>query len=60
MEVDQIHPQNELQIIDGGVTTQLVKPGYYEFDANHPTAMVFKGKAEVEVGDGKIETVKAP
>ncbi len=58
VEVDQIFPQNEIQIIDGGVTTQLLKPGYYEFDANHPEAMVFKGRAEAEVGSDKWETVK--
>ena len=58
IEVDQIFPQNMVQIVDNGVTTQLIKTGYYEFDANQPEAMVFKGRAEVEVGDGKWETVK--
>jgi hypothetical protein len=58
VEVDQIFPQNMVQVIVGGVTTQLMKPGYYEFDANQPQAMVFKGQAEVQVGDGKWEKVK--
>ena len=58
VEVDQIFPQNMVQVIDNGVTTQLIKPGYYEFDANQPEAMVFDGRAEVQVGDGKWETVK--
>ncbi len=58
VEVDQIFPQNDVRIIDGGVETQLVKPGYYEFDANRPEAMVFHGRAEVEVGDGKYESIK--
>ncbi|MGA7342904.1 MAG: hypothetical protein WBE72_17035 [Terracidiphilus sp.] len=58
VEVDQIFPQNDVQVMDGGVTTQLVKTGYYEFDANHPEAMVFRGRAEVEVGDGKYEAIK--
>lgn len=58
VEVDEIYPQNNLEIIDGGVNTKLLKTGYYEFDANHPTVMVFKGKADVEVGDGKYVTVK--
>ena len=58
VEVDQIFPQNEIQIVDNGVTTQLIKPGYYEFDANQPEAMVFDGRAEVQMGDGKWETVK--
>jgi hypothetical protein len=51
MEVDQTLPQNQAQIVDGGVTTQVVKPGYYEFDATHPEVMVFKGQAEVELGN---------
>jgi uncharacterized membrane protein YgcG len=58
VEVDQIFPQNMIQIVDGGVTTQLMKTGYYEFDANQPEAMVFDGRAEVELGDGKWEAVK--
>jgi hypothetical protein len=58
VEVDQIFPQNDVRIIDGGVETQLVKPGYYEFDANHPEAQVFHGRAEVEIGDGKYEAIK--
>lgn len=59
VEVDQIFPQNMIQIIDGGVTTQLMKTGYYEFDANQPEAMVFDGRAEVQLAGNKWETVKA-
>jgi hypothetical protein len=58
IEVDQIFPQNMVQIVDNGVTTQLLKTGYYEFDANQPEALVFDGRAEVETGDGKWEAVK--
>jgi hypothetical protein len=58
VEVDQIFPQNMIQVIDNGVTTQLMKPGYYEFDANQPEARVFKGQAEAEIGDGKWEKIK--
>ncbi len=58
VEVDEVYPQNDLQVIDGGVTTQLVKTGYYEFEAQPATAMVFKGKAAVEVSDGKYKVVK--
>ncbi|HEY1650043.1 MAG TPA: hypothetical protein VGF96_18815 [Terracidiphilus sp.] len=58
VEVDQIFPQNNVRIVDAGVETQLVKTGYYEFDANHPEAQVFHGRAEVEVGDGKYEPIK--
>lgn len=58
VEVDQIFPQNMVQIMDNGVTTQLLKTGYYEFDANQPEARVFDGRAEVELGSGKWEAVK--
>lgn len=58
VEVDQIFPQNMIQIVDNGVTTQLMKPGFYEFDANQPEALVFNGEAEVQLGDGKWEKVK--
>jgi hypothetical protein len=58
VEVDQIFPQNMVQIVDGGVTTQLMKTGYYEFDADQPEAMVFDGRAEVQLTNGKWETVK--
>jgi hypothetical protein len=58
VEVDQIFPQNMIQVVDAGKATQLMKPGYYEFDANQPEAMVFKGEAEVALGDGRWEKVK--
>lgn len=52
VEVDQIFPQNMVQIIDNGVTAQLMKPGYYEFQAAPPEAMVFKGEARIQAGVG--------
>jgi len=58
IEVDEIHDQNNLQVIDAGVTTRLNKQGYYQFDADRPEAMVFKGEAHVQVGDNKWEKVK--
>jgi hypothetical protein len=58
VEVDEIHDQNDLQIIDAGVTTRLDKTGYYEFNANKPEAMVFKGMAKAEVGDGQWREIK--
>ncbi|MGB7264886.1 MAG: FecR domain-containing protein, partial [Terracidiphilus sp.] len=58
VEVDQIFPQNMIQIVDNGVTTQLMKTGYYEFSAQPAEAMVFDGQAEVGLGDGRWEKVK--
>jgi hypothetical protein len=58
VEVDELYPQNNLEILDGGVNTQLVKIGYYEFYADNPTVEVFTGKAAVQVGDEKYKVVK--
>lgn len=58
VEVDEIHDENDLQLVDSGVTTRLNKRGYYEFDANHPEAMVFKGEAHVQVNDSKWRELK--
>ncbi len=58
VEVDEIFAQNNLRVIVGGVATQLVKPGYYEFVAGDAMVMVFKGKAAVRVGEGKYTVVK--
>ena len=58
LEVDEIHNENDLQVIDAGVTTRLNKTGYYEFNANNPTAMVFKGEAHSQVADGKWRKIK--
>jgi hypothetical protein len=58
VEVDEIHDQNNLQVIDANVTTRLNKRGYYEFDADQPKAMVFKGEAHVQVDDNKWVKIK--
>jgi len=58
VEVDEIHDQNDLQVIDAGVTTRLNKRGYYEFDASKPEAMVFDGEAHVQVGGNKWREIK--
>jgi hypothetical protein len=58
VEVDQIFPQNNLEVMVGGVATQLVKPGFYEFTAGQPTALVFEGQAEVKEGNGRDKEIK--
>ncbi len=57
VEVDQLLKQNVVQIMDHGVTTQLVKTGYYEFSANG-RVKVFKGRAEVEYANNRWAEVK--
>ena len=58
VEVDEVYPQNDLQIVTGGVSTELLKTGLYEFDANNDTVRVFSGKAAVHEGEDKWITIK--
>jgi DUF971 family protein len=60
IEVDEIHPRNNLQITDAGATTRLLKNGLYAFDADKGSVRVFKGEAELqERGDSqKVIKVK--
>jgi hypothetical protein len=57
VEVDQIHPENDIQIDEAGTSTRLLKTGLYDFDAAHDQVRVFDGKAIVLAADRKI-TVK--
>lgn len=54
VEVAEIHDQNHLRIDAGGVQTQLVKKGLYEFDADRQEILTFDGKALVQDGDRTI------
>ena len=57
VEVDEIHPENDIRITEAGASTRLLKTGLYDFDAAHEQVRVFDGKANVVAGDQKI-TVK--
>jgi hypothetical protein len=58
VEVDEIHPQNDVQIVDGGVPTKLLKSGLYEFNANNDVASVFSGKAVAHESANKWIVIK--
>ena len=58
VEVDEIHDENDLEVLVGSVRTQMLNTGFYEFDATTPLAMVFKGKAAVDLGGGKYNLIK--
>ncbi|HEX3940743.1 MAG TPA: hypothetical protein VHX11_04585 [Acidobacteriaceae bacterium] len=58
VEVDEIYPQNDLQIVTAGVPTEMLKPGLYEFNAANGTAEVFQGKAAARQDDGKWVVIK--
>jgi len=54
VEVDQIHPQNDIRIRSNDVDTRLLKTGLYDFDADHGEVRVFNGQASVIAGDKNI------
>ena len=59
VEVDDIHPQNDIQIVDRGVPTELLKPGLYELNASDGETMVFSGREAVNTGENHWTVVKA-
>jgi DUF971 family protein len=48
IEVDEIHPRNNLQITVAGASTRLLKDGLYAFNADKDNVRVFKGEAELQ------------
>jgi hypothetical protein len=44
IEVDEIHPHNDIQVSERGANTRLLKNGLYAFDADKGTVRVFKGR----------------
>lgn len=57
LEVDDIHPQNDIRISQPGGSTRILKTGLYDFDATNQQIRVFDGKATVSEGD-YLATVK--
>jgi hypothetical protein len=53
LEVDQLYPQNDIRVGEGGASTRVMKTGLYDFDAANHAVRVFDGKADVFVGDHK-------
>lgn len=58
VEVDEIHPQNDIRVAENGATTRLLKTGLYDFDASHNLVRVIGGKAVVRTNDHDV-TVKS-
>src|ERR1700739_2817219 len=44
VEVDEIHPQNNVQIVENGVPTKLLKNGLYEFNPDNAHVRVLPAK----------------
>ncbi len=51
VEVDEIHPENDIRIAAGSTMTTLLKTGLYDVDLNQDQLRVFDGKAYVQEGD---------
>jgi hypothetical protein len=58
VEVDQIYPQNNLQIVEGNATARIMKPGLYDFDLRQNQMRVFDGELTVRQGDKQIKLKK--
>jgi len=57
VEVDEIHPENNIRVTQEGMTVRLVKTGLYDFNQRQNEMRVFDGKAVVKNNDKQI-TVK--
>lgn len=55
VEALDIHKENNIRIDQNDVSTQLLKNGLYDFDADHGEVRVFKGTAQVHA---KGQTIK--
>ncbi len=55
VEVDDIQKENNIVIREDSANTRLTKKGLYEFNADSNQVLVFDGKAEVMVGDRKVD-----
>lgn len=55
VEVDQIFNTNNLQVMEDGATTRLLKKGLYGFDARAGQVRVFEGQAVVTEGNRQVK-----
>ncbi len=48
LEVEEIHPENDIRVLEDGATTRILKTGLYDFNENQEALRVFDGEAYVE------------
>ena len=51
VQIGELRKANAIRVLEHGVTTQLLKKGLYEFDADQHQVRVFKGEAAVQEGE---------
>lgn len=55
VEVDRIYKENNIQIVENGVSTELLKTGLYDFNATKNTIAVLSGEALVQDNDQHVK-----
>jgi len=58
VEVADIHPESNVRINENDASTQLLKPGLYDFDADRHLVRVFEGEAAIQ-GNGRRIILKS-
>jgi hypothetical protein len=54
-EVAELHPENNVVIVEDGAKVRLTKTGFYDFDADHDIVRVYQGQAHVQLNGKDIE-----
>src|ERR1700733_1438409 len=55
VDVADIRPENNIRVAEGNTSTQLLKAGLYDFDADRGVIRVFDGKALVQRAGQNVE-----
>ena len=55
VEVTDLYRENNLRVIEDGKSTQLIKNGLYDFDADHDQVRVFDGQAIIQDGNKQVK-----
>jgi hypothetical protein len=58
VEADDVHSQNNIQIVEKNAATTLDKNGIYKFNADQGQVAVYDGKATVSEGDQHVDLKK--
>jgi hypothetical protein len=58
VDVAQLFKDNNLEVVNNGASTEILKKGLYRFSADPPQVSVYKGKAKVVDGDRHVDVKK--
>ena len=58
VEVADIRPENNVRVSEGAASTQLLKAGLYDFDADRGEVRIFIGKSETYANDQQIKLTR--